>query len=151
MTELPTRPDAANSGLTESHVDSLLRSFFRLEMPRELQFSGNREAAPGRLVFVRVNRQLLPEMHRRRWSVVVSIAALGICVAWLSNSLSLQSDSQTARSSVKSHSRYPGQVDQMLVSPGGDSTSSLSITEDGATLMETDSIKLSPESREAPR
>jgi hypothetical protein len=151
MTELPTRQNAANSGLTESHVDSMLRSFFRLEVPHELQASGDPQVVPGRLAIVRLNKQLRPELRRRRWSVLVSIGALGICVAWLSIPLSVQSDSQSAQSQLKSLSRDPEQSDQMLVSPNGDSPSSSFIAVDGATLMETDSIRLSPESRDDPR
>ena len=125
---------------SDDQMDSLLRDFFRLETPLELNQPLRRHGLP-----------LAPEHHveqlRPRSSRVVGVAASVVAMALAG--LVLVSGNHELRSNGNGFAgraplATPPEIDKpMLVSPQGDSRGSTkAIGPDGVTLEETDSIEL---------
>ena len=133
---------------SDDQMDSLLRDFFRLETPLELNQPLRRHGLPIAAV---ATLTLAPEHRveqlRPRSSRVVGVAASVVAMALAG--LVLVSGNHELRSNGNAFAgraplATPPEIDKpMLVSPQGDSRGSTkAIGPDGVTLEETDSIEL---------
>ena len=137
---------------SNDQMDFLLRDFFRLEVPTELNQPLRRNPLS---IAAAATLTLAPEHHveqRRPRSVrfvgvAASVAAMALAVLVLvSGNHELPSnDSGFAGRDTKPPVTTPDIDKPMLVSPQGDSRASTkAIGPDGVTLEETDSIELHP-------
>lgn len=135
---------------SDEQVDSVLRDFFRLEVPLELSqpsrwypLTASTIAAPVKSTGNHDER--LQSQSVRSVAVAVSVAAmiLGILVVISGHKSSTMNRDTAAHGTTDAAGTTPGIDKPMLVSPQGDSPASgRPIAPDGVTLEETDSIKL---------
>ena len=156
MNENSSTNRAQSRILSDDQTDSLLRDFFRLEVPAEL-------SQPLRHVPLATpavaTLTLAPEHHveqlrpqsSRFVGVAASVAAMALAVLVLisgSNEPPANGKS-VAEGNIRSPATTPDIEEPMLVSPQGDSrTSTKVIGRDGVTLEETDSIELHPQKQQ---
>ena len=134
---------------SDEQVDSVLRDFFRLEVPAELSQPLRRNSLPNATIAASMkgfeNRtEQLQFRAVRSVAVAASVAAmaLGVLVVISGNKSSPVNGGTAANGTIHAPATTPDIDKPMLVSPQGDSrTSGQSISPDGVTLEETDSIK----------
>lgn len=140
---------AQRTMMSDEQTDSLLRDFFRLEVPIGLSQPWRRVQPPALAVMApKATGDGTKGSQSRPVRLIVvatSIAAMGLAVLIVSSG----NDSPPVHSSTVTNGTNDGPgitpvTDKpMLVSPEGDSrTSGKSISPDGVTLEETDSIRL---------
>ncbi|HQZ67855.1 MAG TPA: hypothetical protein PLY87_22345 [Planctomycetaceae bacterium] len=117
---------------TDEQMDSLLRDFFRLEMPVELNRSFAAPVTGSSVVTLLVDSEQGAAQQRPRsvrfLSMAVAVASMGLATVMIMSN---------------SNSRPVDSPKPMLVSPQGDAPKSTAIIgPDGVTLEETDSIEL---------
>ena len=141
--------------LSEDQMDSLLRDFFRLEVPIELNQPLQFRSTAATSAAVVVEHEIQPTRSRSVpfVAVVASVAAMAMAVlVAISAGTSSNSDGSRIANGLLSPTtntpttNTPDIEKPMLVSPQGDSSKSPSpIGFDGVTLEETDSIQLHPQ------
>ena len=149
--------DRVQSGMpSDDQMDSLLRDFFHLEVPTELNQPLRRnQLATATVATSTVTPNGRVEQRRPRSvrfvAVAASVAAMALAVLVLisGNNVPPLSGSGVANGTT-GQTKSPGttpNIDQpMVVSPEGDSrTSTKPIGPDGVTLEETETIELHPQ------
>lgn len=141
--------------LSEDHMDSLLRDFFRLEVPLELNQPLQFRSTAATSVAVVVEHEIQPTRSRsvRFVAVAASVAAMAmaVLVAISAGTSSNSGGSRIANGLLSPATNTPTTNNPtiekpMLVSPEGDASKSPGpIGIDGVTLEETDSIQLHPQ------
>ena len=141
---------------SDDQMDSLLRDFFRLEVPTELNQPLRRNPLS---IAAAATLTLAPEHHveqRRPRSVrfvgvAASVAAMALAVlVMIFGNTAHPLDGNGLAKGTTGDTRSPGTTpdidNPMLVSPQGDSSKSTKVIgPDGVTLEETDSIELHPQ------
>ncbi len=136
--------------LSDEQMDSVLRDFFRLEVPAELgqplrRFPLTTAPIAASMMGSDNHDEQLQSRSVRSVAVAVSVAAmaLGILVVISGNRSSPVKGDRAANGTIDERATTPVLNEPMLVSPQGDSPASgKAIAPDGVTLEETDSIKL---------
>jgi hypothetical protein len=139
-----------NKRLTEDQMDSLLRDFFRLEVPIELNqpLQFHPTTAITLTVAAEVDHQPTHSGSVRFVAVAASVAAMAMAVfVAISAGISPPSNGGTIANGLLNPQTETPKIDRsMLVSPHGDSQKLQNIVgDDGVTLEETDSIELHPQ------
>jgi hypothetical protein len=137
---------------SDDQMDALLRDFFRLEVPTELNqpFRRNQSATAtvATLTVAPERRTEQPGPRSVRFVAVsasVAAMALAVLVVISGNNGPSSHVSKGAAGGSESPGPTPGIDKPMLVSPEGDSRTSTSpVGSDGVTLEETDTIELHP-------
>jgi len=136
--------------LSDDQMDSLLRDFFRLEVPVEL--NQPLQLRPSTVTTLTVAAELEDQLTRPRSvrfvAVAASVAAMAMAVlVVISADNSPPSNGSTIANGLLNPPTDSPNIDKsMLVSPQGDSNKSTrTVGADGVTLEETDSIELHPQ------
>ena len=156
MNDNSSTNEPQNKLLSDDQMDSLLRDFFRLEVPVELNqplqlrptTATVETTATILTVAAELENQSTPPRSVRFVAVAASIAAMAMAVAvTISAGTSPPSNGRTiANGSLNGPADTPEIDKPMLVSPHGDSKESTKpVSPDGLTLEETDSIELHPQ------
>ncbi len=150
MNDNSSTNEPQNKLLSDDQMDSLLRDFFRLEVPLELNQPLPFCGATATTLIVAADPEHQPTRPRsvRFIAVAASVAAMAMAVVVaISAGTSPPSDgSQIANGLLNTPLETPNTEKPMLVSPQGDSQkSSTAIGSDGVTLEETDTIELHPQ------
>lgn len=140
--------------LSEDRVDSLLRDFFRLEVPIELnqplQFrpTATESSTAAKLtVTAELENRPTPPRTVRFFAVAASVAAMAmaVLVAISAGTSQPSNGSNVADGKLNVPEKTTDDEKSMLVSPEGDSSKSTkAVGPDGVTLEETDGIELHP-------
>ena len=138
---------------SDEQMDGLLREFFRLETPFELNQPLSRhrsESKVGTSLTIAPTVVTVAVAPRRRRIVVVS--ALTVLALSLVVIVQIQKSGDAGSGPVvdKSGNQTSPTVsseDMMLVSPRGDLNASSTVGADGVTLEETDGVELKPQPR----
>ena len=123
---------------SDDQMESLLKDFFKLEVPVELNRPFQRPTSRVEPSVVIAARDSVSTGALNRGPKIVVATALSLLV--LSLVVFVQVSREDANSLAKKGSDK--KEDLMLVSPNSDSKSSHPLTEDGVTLEETESIEL---------
>jgi len=145
---------AQNGMPTDDQMDSLLRDFFRLEVPTELsrpvRLNAMASAAVTTLTVAPENTVERTSRPRsvRFFAVALSVAAMALAVMVVisRDDVSPSNGSNVANGIFDAPATSPNVDEPMLVSPEGDSHApTKTVGPDGVTLEETDSIELHPQ------
>lgn len=146
MNENSSTTEPQNKLLSDDQMNSLLRDFFRLEVPVELNQPLQLRRTTGTTLTVAVEPESQPTHPRsvRFVAVAASVAAMAMAVVV---AISAGTSPPSNGSTIANGLLNPPNIDEpMLVSPQGDSQkTSNAIGADGVTLEETDSIELHPQ------
>ncbi len=150
MNDNSSTNEPQNKLLSDDQMDSLLRDFFRLEVPVELNQPLQFRSTTATTLTVAAELEDQPTRPRseRFFAVAVSVAAMAMAVmVAISAGTSPPSNADIiANGLLNVPTNTPDNEKSMLVSPQGDSKkSSNAIGADGVTLEETDSIELHPQ------
>jgi hypothetical protein len=150
MNDNSSTNEPQNKRLTEDQMDSLLRDFFRLEVPIELNqpLQFHPTAATTLTVATEFDHQPTHSRSVRFVAVAASVAAMAmaVVVAIFAATSPPPNGSTIANGLLNPHTETPEIDRPMLVSPHGDSQNSQkTVGDDGVTLEETDSIELHPQ------
>ncbi len=136
--------------LSDDQMDSLLRDFFRLEVPVELKQP--LQLRPSTATTLTVVASLADQPTRSRSvrfvAVAASIAAMtmAVVVAISTGNSPPSNGSTIANGGLNVPTNTPNNEKAMLVSPYGDSENTTKpVSPDGVTLEETDNIELHPQ------
>ena len=144
---------AQNGMPSDDQMDSLLRDFFRLEVPTQLSHPLQLNPIPAATI---ATLTVAPESrleHSRTRSVrfiavttSVAAMALALLVVISGNDSPPANGSNVANAIIEAPAATPHVDEPMLVSPEGDSQApTTAVGPDGITLEETDSIELPPQ------
>lgn len=156
MNDNSSTNEPQNKLLSDDQIDSLLRDFFRLEVPIELnqplQLRPTTATVAASATTLTVAAELENQPTRPRSvrfvAVAASVASMAMAVVIaISTGTSPPSNGRTiANGLLNVPVNTPDIHKPMLVSPHGDSKKSTStVGADGVTLEETDSIELHPQ------
>jgi hypothetical protein len=141
MSNSPTNQIGGNqNGRTPSdeQMDSLLKDFFRLEVPAELNRAFQRPSSRVEPSLVIAATEWDTAITQKRSSRAIVAATLSLLALSLVMFVQVANDGGSSIATKQSDKKE----DLMLVSPKAQSDSLPPITEDGVTLEETDSIEL---------
>jgi hypothetical protein len=150
MNDNSSTNEAQNKLLSEDQMDFLLRDFFRLEVPMELNQPLQFRPTTATTLTLAAEPEHQPTRPRsvRFVAVVASVAAMAMAVVVaISAGTSPPSDGSTIANGLLNPQSATPNIDQpMLVSPNGDSQKSRhAVGADGVTLEETENIELHPQ------
>lgn len=132
--------------LNDAQLEGMLRDFFRLEMPAELnrpfsEASVARAATTLTIVSEPVEPSELPRPRRSAMAVVSALAAMVMTAVMVMN---WEAPNISVPQASKDVPQVKPEEKLMDVSRGADSKSTHVIGEDGLTLEETDGVDLAP-------
>ena len=144
---------AQNGMPSDDQMDSLLRDFFRLEVPTQLshplQLNPITTATIATLTVAPESRLEHSRTRSARFiAVTTSVAAMALAVLVVisGNDSPPANGSNVANGVIEAPAATPNVDEPMLVSPEGDSQApTTAVGPDGITLEETDSIELPPQ------
>ncbi len=138
---------------SDEQMDGLLREFFRLETPTELNqpFRPDRaESSTGMATTIAPTVRTVVVVPRRRRIVAVSavmILALSLVVLVQTQKLGDAENSPVVEKPGEQSTPVGPPEELMLVSPQGDLKSASTVGADGVTLEETEGVELNPRPR----
>ncbi len=138
---------------SDEQMDGLLRDFFRLEIPTELNQPLSRHRSGSNvatLLPIAPTVEIVTVAPKRRRVVVVSalsVLALSLVVIVQTQKLGDAGSAPVVDKSGNPTTPVDPAEDMMLVSPQGDQKASSTVGADGVTLEETDGVELKPRPR----
>lgn len=135
---------------SDAQMDGLLRDFFRLETPTELNLPFRRTTAadssgPMLTVIHETGESTVPIRRNQRYAVVSALAVLALSLIVVVQTRDNQTSGSGPVTDTVRGPQSPVEPDEnlMLVSPQGDSGAhKTAVGEDGVTLEETDHIEV---------
>ncbi len=136
---------------SDEQMDGLLRDFFRLETPIELNQPFRRErlesVARTSLTIAPPAESAVPRSRRIAVVSALTVVALSLVVFVQSRKPGDANNSPVVDKSGERTGPVEHSEDLLLVSPQGDQKASSTVGADGVTLEETDGIELNPRPR----
>lgn len=140
---------------SDDQTDALLRGFFRLEVPTELNQPFRRRQLTSVVTPTMATETVTPERRTEQLrprsvrivAVATSVAAMALAVLVVITGDHASSHVSTGAGGITQSPETTSEIDKpLLVSPEGDSRKSTrAVGPDGVTLEETDTIELHPQ------